>query len=58
MIVDELKSKIDTLTDEERHQISSYLAKLELESNPDYWKAVRKRVAEEKTTKWISAEDI
>lgn len=43
MIADELKTTVDTLSANERHELSCYLTKLELQNDPDYWKTIRER---------------
>ncbi len=58
MIAEELKTKVDTLSADERHELSSYLTKLELESDPDYWKTIRNRVEDGDPNRWISANDL
>ena len=43
MIAEELKIAVDTLSAKERHELSCYLTKLELQNDPDYWKTIRER---------------
>jgi hypothetical protein len=43
MITEELKTQIESMTQSERHELSAYLTKLELENDPDYWKVIRQR---------------
>ncbi len=43
MIAESLKTAVDTLSPEERHELSCYLTKLELQNDPDYWKTIRER---------------
>ena len=43
MITEELKIAVDTLSAKERHELSCYLTKLELQNDPDYWKTIRER---------------
>jgi len=43
MITEELKTQIESMTQSERHELSAYLTKLELENGPDYWKFIRQR---------------
>jgi len=37
MIADSLRSQIEALSSEERHELAAFLTKLELESDEDYW---------------------
>ena len=46
MIAEDLKSQVDGLSRVQRHELSAYLTKLELENVPDYWKTMRERVGE------------
>jgi len=43
MITEELKTQIESMSQSERHELSAYLTKLELENDPDYWKVIRQR---------------
>jgi hypothetical protein len=58
MIAEELKTKVDMLSADERHELSSYLTKIELESDPDYWKTIRRRVDDDSPDRWVSADDL
>lgn len=58
MIAEELKTKVNTLSADERHELASYLTKLELESDPDYWKTIRRRDSDDNPNRWISVDDI
>ena len=55
MITEEMKTKIVEMTPEERHELSSYLLKLELENDPEYWKVVCERAAKEDQS-WVNVE--
>jgi hypothetical protein len=43
VIAEALKTAVDTLSIKERHELSCYLTKLELQNDPDYWKTIRER---------------
>jgi hypothetical protein len=58
MIADALKSQIEALSPDERHELAAFLTKLELESDVDYWSRVRKRLAETSSESWISADQL
>jgi hypothetical protein len=58
MIADDLKSRIDSLSPEDRHELAVYLAKLELEDNAEFWESVRKRANEDSPSHWIPAEQL
>ena len=53
MIAEELKTAVDTLSPEQRHELSCYLTKLELESDPDYWKTIRERTNSVKARQYV-----
>lgn len=58
MVLDEIKNKVDLLSPEERHELSAYLTKLQLEADPDFWKEIR-RVAEDKDpAKWVRIDEV
>ncbi|MGJ8641899.1 MAG: hypothetical protein ACSHX9_00705 [Luteolibacter sp.] len=58
MLTEELKSRVDTLSEQERHELSCYLTKLELQNNPDYWKTIRQRTNSERPPNWIQADKL
>lgn len=58
MIAEELKTQIDGLSEDQRHELSAYLTKLELENDADYWKTVRKRLAESDSGRWVPADQL
>lgn len=58
MLTEELKSAVDTLSEQERHELSCYLTKLELQNNPDYWKTIRQRTNSERPSNWIQADQL
>ena len=58
MIAEELKSAVDTLSEKERHELSCYLTKLELQKNPDYWKTIRERTNPNQSGNWVPVEEI
>ena len=43
VIAESLKTAVDTLSPKERHELSCYLTKLELQNDADYWKTIRER---------------
>ncbi len=45
MLAEGLKSTVDSLSLEERHEPSCYLTKLELQNDADYWKTIRQRTS-------------
>ena len=57
MITEEIKTKIGAMTADERHELSAYLTKLELEGDVDYWKLVRQRSVKQ-GQKLINVEDL
>ena len=58
MIAEELKSAVDTLSQQERHELSCYLTKLELESDPDYWRTLRERTANQSPGRYVPFSEI
>jgi hypothetical protein len=38
VIAESLKTAVDTLSPKERHELSCYLTKLDLQNDADYWK--------------------
>lgn len=58
MIANELKIAVDTLSVEERHELSCYLTKLELQSDPDYWRTIRERTRSVQPGSWTPVEKI
>lgn len=54
MIAEELKALVDTLSLKERHELSFYLTKPELQNDPDYWKTIRERTASGHTRRYVS----
>lgn len=58
MIAEDLKSKLDTLSPADRHEVATYLTKLELEKDPEYWKTLRSRTTDTSPERWISAEEL
>jgi hypothetical protein len=43
VIAESLKTAVDTLSPKERHELSCYLTKLDLQNDADYWKTIRER---------------
>ncbi len=58
MIAEDLKTRIDALSEEERHELSVYLTKLRLENDPDYWDTIRRRVAGKDSGRLISVDEL
>ena len=58
MIADDLKSQIDQLSEEQRHELSAYLTKLELENDPDYWRTIRERSQSSDPSRWLSSDQL
>lgn len=58
MLTEELKKAVDTLSEQERHELACYLTKLELQNNPDYWKTIRHRTNSGRAPNWIQAEQL
>lgn len=58
MIADTLKSQIEALSPDERHELAAYLTKLELEADEDYWGTIRRRLADEATESWIPVDQL
>ena len=56
--IEELKQEIKGLSGEERHELSAFLTRLELESDSDYWRRVRERSNDDNPDLWVSAEDL
>lgn len=46
MITDELKAQVESLSSEDRTSLSSYLLKLRLENDEEYWKSIREKTAD------------
>ena len=57
MIAEDLKTRVDELTKEQRHELSVYLTKLQLESDPEYWSALRERSANKDSSRWVSVDE-
>ena len=57
-VVDEIKDKIQVLSADQRHEISAFLLKIELEDDPTYWETVRRRVADQNPDNWVKAENL
>ena len=58
MSIEELKKEIESLTGDERHELSAFLTRLDLEADSDYWDRVRRRASDDNPKHWISAEDL
>ena len=58
MIAEKLKNQIDSLSKDQRHEVSVYLTKLQLEADPDYWKTIRERSANKESSRWVNIDDI
>jgi len=58
MIADSLRSQIEALSSEERHELAALLTKLELESDEDYWSRIRRRLADESSENWVPVDQL
>lgn len=58
MIAEDLKTRVDKLSDEQRHELSVYLTMVQLEREPEYWKTIRERSAYDDSARWVSIENI
>lgn len=58
MSIEEFKREIKTLSEDERHELASFLTELELDEDPGYWARIRSRVSDEEKSRWISAKDL
>ena len=58
MIAEDLKSRVDELSEDQRHELSVYLTKIHLERDPDYWKTIRDRSDDTDPSRWVSIDDI
>ena len=56
--VDEIKNKIQVLSADQRHEISAFLLKIELEEDSTYWERVRRRAADQNPNNWVKAENL
>lgn len=56
--VDEIKDKIQVLSPDQRHEISAFLLRMELEEDPSYWETVRRRAADQNPDNWVKAENL
>ncbi len=53
MSIKELKKEIETLSGEERHEISAFLVELDLAEDVNYWDRVRRRMDDKNPGHWI-----
>jgi len=58
MIAEDLKQKVDSLTSDERKELSFYLIKRDLESDEDYWNTVRKNSQCKDPSSWVDADKL
>lgn len=58
MIAEQIKMTVDTMSEVERHELSIYLAKLELQNDTDYWETVRRRAESDDSSRWVGVEDL
>jgi hypothetical protein len=56
--LEEIKQEIKSLSGEERHELSAFLTRLELEHDSDYWTRIRRRSNDENPDHWVRAEDL
>lgn len=45
MLTKKLKTTVKELAQKDRKELSSYMIKLQLEEDPEYWNRIRKRTA-------------
>lgn len=58
MIAEDLKTRVDELSKDQRHELSVYLTKLQLESDPEYWQTIRERSANKDSSRWVSVDEV
>jgi hypothetical protein len=58
MSVEEIKKEIAVLSEEERHELSSFLANLEIQGDSDYWTRVRSRLDDQDANHWIDVKNL
>ena len=58
MLAEELKNQVDGLSQDQRHELSAYLTKLELENDADYWRTLRTRVSDSDSARWVSVDQL
>lgn len=58
MSIEELKREIRSLSEEERHELSSFLGRLALEGDPGYWSRVRARAADTEAANWVGVDEL
>ena len=58
MVVDEIKEKIDDLTPEERHEVSVYLTRKQVEEDEGFWTEIRETMADKNPEKWVNIKDV
>ena len=58
MVIEELKSEIKKLSSRERADLSSYIVKVQLEEDPEYWKTIRERTQSYSPERVVDIEDL
>jgi hypothetical protein len=58
MSLEELKQELSGLSPDQRHELSAYLVRLELESGDNYWRDVRRRIDDKNPDNWVSVEQL
>lgn len=58
MVLEELKSEVERLSPEERHELAAFLNKLRLENDEEFWKRVRRRMDDKDPAHWVNIDDI
>ncbi len=53
VIAESLKTAVDTLSPKERHELSCYLTKLELQNDADYWETIRERTNSDPARRYV-----
>ena len=58
MSVEEIKKEIAVLSGDERHELSAFLAEIEITEDSDYWSRVRRRLDDRHPDHWIDVKDL
>lgn len=58
MSVEEIKKEIAVLSEDERHELNSFLANLEIQTDSDYWSRIRRRLNDPDPNHWIEAKNL
>ena len=58
MSINEIKKEIQTLSGDERHELSAFLVELDLADDSGYWERVRRRSDDKDPNHWVSVEQL